>query len=97
MQSIILSKRISIAFDHFLLMVLLANPTDVVLSTCIVMGGWGRPISSSVVQMGKAYLALRKLATILASVMKYMKVFMSWKRVSMALLVVGRLGGLLPF
>ena len=48
-------------------MVLFANPTAVVISTCMVVGSWGCPSSSRVVRIGKACLAFRKVAPISAS------------------------------
>ena len=47
-------KCMSIALDNFCLIVFLANPAAVVLSTCIGVGGWGCPISSIDVHIGMA-------------------------------------------
>ena len=57
----------SIALDIFCLMLLLAIPTAVELLTCIGVGGWGWPISMSVVCMGTAAWPLRKRAPYSAS------------------------------
>ena len=78
-------------------MVLFANPTDVVLSTFMVMGGWICPSSLSVVRIGTASLTFIKVATISASAAEDMAVLIIWNRVWMAMLLVGRVGGLLPF
>ena len=64
MRYLIQEKLISIVFDSFCLIVLLAKLTTVVLLTCMGVGGWECLISSSVLQMGKASLALRKVAPI---------------------------------
>ena len=87
----------SIAFDCFCLILLFVNPTTVVFSTCMGVGGWGCPSSSRVVRIGKAYLEFRKVAPILASAAEDMPVLMIWHRVWMAPLLVGRVGGLSPF
>ena len=58
-------------------MVLLSKPTAVLLSNFMGMGGWGCPSSSSVVRIGKAYLAFRKVAPVSASVTVDMTVLMS--------------------
>ena len=73
------------------------NPTAVVLSTCMGLGGWGFPSSSSVILIGKASLTFRKVAPISASDAKDMKALMSWHRVWMSPWVVGRVGGLSQF
>ena len=57
-----------ISFDRLCLMVLLENPTDLVLFTCIGVGGWVYPSSLSVLWMGKLSLKLIKVAQISASV-----------------------------
>ena len=49
-----------------------------------------------VVRVGKSSLAFRKVAPISASSAEDMTVLMSWHRVWMATLLVGREGGLLP-
>ena len=67
-----------IAFDHFCSMVLFANPTSVVLSTCMGVGGCGCPSSLRVVRIGKASLAFRKVAPILASAAEDMTFLMIW-------------------
>ena len=87
----------SIAFDRFCLIVSFTNPTAVVLSTCMGVGGWGCPISSRVVRIGKTSLDFIKLAHISASAAEEMKVLTRCHRVWMAPLLVGRVGGLLPF
>ena len=87
----------SIAFDRFCLMVLFANPTAVVLSTCMEVGGWGFPSYSRVVRIGKAYLAFRKVAPISASAAEDITILMIWHRVWMVLLLVGRVGDLSSF
>ena len=87
----------SIAFDCVCLIVLFANRTAVLLSTCMGVGGWGCLSSLRVVKIGEAYLAFRKLAPISASATEDMTVLMIWHRVWMAPLLVGRVGSLLPF
>ena len=87
----------STAFDHFYLIVLFANPTDVVLSTCMGVGGWRCPSSLRVVRIGETYLAFRKVAPILASTAEDMTVLMIWHMVWMAPFLVERVGGLSPF
>ena len=79
------------------MMVLFANPNDVVLSTCMGVGGWGCPSSSRVVRIGKAPLAFRNVASILASAAEDMAVLMIWHWVWMVPLLVGMVGGLSPF
>ena len=86
-----------IAFDRFCLIVLFSNPTDVVLSTCMGVGGWGCPSSSRVVRIGKLSLAFRNVAPISSSAAEDMTVLIIWYRVWMAPLLVGRVGGLSPF
>ena len=86
-----------IYLNRFCLVVLFAKPTDVVLLTCMGLGGWGYLSSLSVVLVGKASLAFRKVAHISVSASTDMTVFMICHRVGMALLLVGRVGGLLPF
>ena len=66
----------SIAFDSFYLIVLFANPTDVVLSTCMEVGGFGCPISSRVVRIGESSLVFRKVVPISTSAAEDMKVMM---------------------
>ena len=66
----------SIDFDRFCLMVLFANPTAVVLSTCMRVGDWGCPSFFRVVQIGKVSLAFIKVAPISASADKDMTVLM---------------------
>ena len=87
----------SIALDRFCLMVLFANCTDVMLSNCMGVGGWGCPSSLRVVRIGKASLAFRNMALTSASAAEDMIVFMIWHRVWMAPLLVGGAGGLSPF
>ena len=67
MQSLIQYKRIVIAFDRFFLMVLLEKPITVVLLTCMGVRAWGYPSYFFVVRIGKAFLALRKVAPIFTS------------------------------
>ena len=78
-------------------MVLLEKPIAVVLSNCMGGGGWRCPSSSSVVRTGKASLAFINVAPILASAAEDMAFLMGWHMVCMALLLVGRVGGLLQF
>ena len=87
----------SIAFERFCLMILFENPTDVVLSNCMGVGGWGCLSSSRVVRIGKLSLAFRKVATMSASAAEDMMVLIIWHRLWMAPLLVGRVGGLSPF
>ena len=47
-------KSISIALASFCLMLLLAIPSDVELSTCIGVAGWGWYISINVIRIGTA-------------------------------------------
>ena len=54
----------SMALDALYLMVLLAKPTAVVLSTWMGVGGCGCPISSKHTRIGKTSLAHRKPAPI---------------------------------
>ena len=86
-----------VAFDCFCLMVSFAKLNDVEFSTFVGVGGWGCLSSLSVVRIGKASLAFRKLAPIFASAAEDMIFLMSWHRVRMATFLVGRVGGLLPF
>ena len=73
-----------VAFDCFCLMVSFAKLNDVVFSTFVGVGGWGCLSSLSVVRIGKASLAFRKLAPIFASAAEDMIFLMSWQRVRMA-------------
>ena len=86
----------SITFDHLCLILLFSKPTAVVLYTCMGLGSWGCPSSSWAVRIGKTYLAFRKVVPISASADEDMTVLMSWHRVWMALLLLGRVRGLLP-
>ena len=86
-----------IDFVHFYLMVLFAKPTDVVLLTCMRVRGWGCPSSSSVVRIGKAYLAFGKVAPIPDSATEDTTILIRWHRVWIAPLLVGRVVGLFPF
>ena len=52
----------SIDLDHFCLICLLANPYAVELSTCTGVGGWGCPISMSVLRSATPSLVLLKSA-----------------------------------
>ena len=61
------------------------------------VGVWGFPVSSSVIQVVKAYLALSKVAPISASDAEDTTVLIRCHRVWMAPLLVGRVGGLLQF
>ena len=78
-----------IAFNRFFLVLSFARSTDVVLSTCIGMGGWGCLSSSRVVWIGKAFLEFRTLAPILASAAEDRTVLMSYHRMWMTALLVG--------
>ena len=78
-------------------MALFSNPTDVVLSTCMGVGGWICLSSSSVVRIGMASLDFRKVALISASAAEDMTVLMRWHRVWMDPFLAGRVGGLFPF
>ena len=78
-------------------MVLFANPTDMLLSTCMGLGDWRCPSSYRVVRIGKASLAFRKVAPISDYAAEDMMVLMIWHRVWTALLLVGRAGVLSPF
>ena len=60
----------SIAFEHFCLMVLWMMPSAAELSVWIGVGGWGCPDSLSVVHSGTASLAFACIAPISASVAK---------------------------
>ena len=59
--------------------------------------GWVCPSSLSVVRIGKASLVFRKLAPIYDSSAEDMTFLMRCHRVCMDLLLVGVVGGLLPF
>ena len=63
----------------------------------MAVGGWGCPSLASVVQIGKASLAFRKVAPISASDVEDVTVFMIWHSVWMYLLLVGRVAGFSPF
>ena len=68
-----------------------------VLSTCMEVGSWGCLISLRVLRIGKSSLVFIKVVFISASAAEYMQVLMSWHRLCMAPLLVGRVGGLSPF
>ena len=53
-------KFMSMAFDHFCLIVWFIIPSAQLLSIWIVVGGWGCPMSSSVCWIGMEYCAFTK-------------------------------------
>ena len=65
-----------IALDRLCFMVSFTNPIAVELSTCIGVGGWGCPISSSATRSGTASFVARKVAPISASIAELMTLFM---------------------
>ena len=84
-------------FDRFCLIVSFENPTSVVLSTCMGVGGWRCPSSSRVVHIRMASLAFRKVVPFSDSSTEKMTVLMSWHRLWMVPSLVEGVGGLLPF
>ena len=86
-----------IAFDRLCLILSFAKPTDVVLSTCMGVGGWVYPSGSRFLRIGKASLSLLNVAPISASADEDMIVLIIWNRAWIAPLLVGRVGGLSPF
>ena len=62
----------SMALDIFCLVIFLAIPTAVALSTWMGVGGWVLPISVKVVRMGTAAWPLRKRTPYLSSVAEAM-------------------------
>ena len=57
----------SIAFDRFCLILLFANPNNVVLSTYMGVGGCICLSSLRVMQIGKAFLAFKKVLPVSVS------------------------------
>ena len=78
-------------------MVLLEKPITVVLLTCMGVRAWGYPSYFIVVRIGKAFLALRKVAPIFTSADVDVTFLISWHRLWMDPLLVGRVRGLSPF
>jgi hypothetical protein len=83
------------AFDRFCFMVPLANPSAVVLSTCIGVGGCGWPSSVRVLMMGTASCPFKYPAPISASAAEPTTTSMILHMVCTGPFKAGRLAGAL--